>query len=102
MGDMVGNGKERLGKVRVTEFVGIGEHQGLGGDVHDMKAEVVVEVGANVEAVMGSKVLIIASVGLVVDEEFSSKGSKWCGVVAMGDVEVLPGIGGRISCGLAE
>ena len=102
MGDMVGNGKERLGKVRVTEFVGIGEKQCLVGAVHDVKAEVVVEVGANVEAVMGSKVLIIASVGLVVDEEFSSKGTKWCGIVAMEAIELTPDRYGRIQCGLAE
>ena len=67
-----------------------------------MKAVVVVEGGANIEAVTGPKVPSLASFGIVVDEEFESKGAKWCGLVAMGAVELLPGRYGRIQCGLVE
>ena len=61
-----------------------------------------VEGGANVEAVTGPKVPRLASVGIVVDEYFSSNGGNWCGVVAMGYFEVLPGKYGRIQCGLVD
>ena len=44
-----------------------------------MKAAVVVEDGADVEAVTGLKVPRLVSVGLVVDENFASKGDKCCG-----------------------
>ena len=54
------------------------------------------EGGDDVEAVTGPKFRRLACVGLVVDEDFSSKGAKWCGIVAMGDIEVLPGGNGRI------
>ena len=102
VGDALDGGKGQLGKVRVTELDGVGEHRGLGGVVHNVKSVVVVEGGVNVEAVTVPKVPRLASVGLVVDDEFASKGAKWCGIVAMGDVEVLPGGDGRIQCGLAE
>ena len=61
-----------------------------------------VEGRADVEAVMGAKLPRLASVGLVVDKNFASKGGKWCGVVAIGAVEVLPGGYGRIQCGMTE
>ena len=67
-----------------------------------MKSAVVVEGGAYVEAVTGPKVPRLASIGLVGDDDFASKGAKLCGVVAMGDVEVLPGRDGRIQCGLVD
>ena len=57
-----------------------------------------VEGRADVETITGTKVPRLACVGLVVDEDFSSKGAKWCGIVAMGDIEVLPGGNGRIQC----
>ena len=44
------------------------------------------EFRSYVEAVTGSKAPRIASVGLVVDEEFKSEGDKWCSVLAMGSV----------------
>ena len=91
MGDTVSGGNGRMGKIRVTEFDGVGEQQGLGGVVHDVKAAVLVEGGADVEAVTGPKVPRLASVGLVVDEGFASKRANWCGVVAMGAAEVLLG-----------
>ena len=86
----------------MTEFNSVGEQQGLGVVVHDVKAAVLVEGEAAVEAVTGPKVPRLARVGLVVNEYFSSKGSKWCGIVAMGNVQVIPGGDGRIQCGLAE
>ena len=46
MGDTVSGVKGRLGKVRVTEFDGVREQQGLGSVVHDVKTAVVVEVRA--------------------------------------------------------
>ena len=49
MGDTVGRSKGRLDKVRVTEFDDVGEHQGLGGVVHDVKSAVVVEGGATLK-----------------------------------------------------
>ena len=67
-----------------------------------MKAAVVVEDRANVEAVTGLKFPRLVSVGLVVDENFASKGDNWWGVVAMGAVEVLPGGDGRIQCFLVD
>ena len=67
-----------------------------------MKALVVVEGGADVEAVMVPKVPRLAIVGIVVGEEISTKGGKWCGIVAIGAVKVLPGIDGRIQCDLEE
>ena len=102
MVDTVGGGKGRLGKLIVAEFNGFGEQRGLVGAVHDVKAAVVVEGRSNVEAITGTKVTRLASVGIVVDEEFVSKGVNWCGVVAMGAVEVIPGGDVRIQCGLVE
>ena len=67
MGDAVDGGNAHLGKVRVTEFNGIGEHRGFGGAVHDVKAAVVVEGRAGAEVATGLKVPRLASVGLVVD-----------------------------------
>ena len=67
-----------------------------------MKSAVVVEGGSDVEDITGPKFPRLASVGLVVDEDLSYKGAKWCVVVAMGAIEVLPGGDGRIQCGLAE
>ena len=61
-----------------------------------------VEGRADVEAVTGAKLPRISSVGLVVDKNFASKGGKWCGVVAIGAVEVLPGGYGRIKFSLVE
>ena len=61
-----------------------------------MEAELVLEGGADVEAIPGTKVPRIARIGLVVDEDFESKGDKWCGIVTMGEVEVLPGGDGSI------
>ena len=66
-----------------------------------MKAAVVVEDGADVEAVTGLKVPRLVSVGIVVDDNFAPKGEKWCDVVAMGANEVLLGRDGRIRCVLA-
>ena len=102
MGDEVRGGKGRLCKVRVAKFYGIGKQRGLGGAVHDVKSAVVVKCGADVEAIRSSKVPRLASVGVVVDEDFASIGAKWCVVVSMGVVEVLPGGDGRIECGLVE
>ena len=48
MGDTVGGGNGRLGKVKVTEFYGVGEYRSLVGDVHDMKVTVMVEGRADV------------------------------------------------------
>ena len=67
-----------------------------------MKVVVLVEGRTNVEAVTGSKVPIIARVGLVVGEDFVSKGAKWCEIVATGTVELLPGGDVSIQCALAE
>ena len=61
-----------------------------------------VEVRLDVEAVTGPKVPRLARVGLVVDDNFASKGAKWCGIVAMEDIELTPDRDGRIQCGLAE
>ena len=66
-----------------------------------MKSAVVVEVGDDVEAVTGSKIPRLASDDLVVNEDIAYKGAKWSSVVAMGAVEVLTGLYGRIQCGLA-
>ena len=96
MGDAVGRSKVLLGKVKVMEFNGIGEQQGLGGIVHGMEAEVVVEVGENVETITGTKVPRLARIGFVVDKDFVSKGAKWCGILTVGAVEVPPGGYGRI------
>ena len=60
------------------------------------------EGGAHVESVAGTKFPRLVCVGLVVDEEFVSKGAKWCGIVAMGAVEVLPGRYGSIQCILVD
>ena len=54
------------------------------------------EGGADVEAIPGTKVPRIARIGLVAYEDFASKGDKWCGIVTMGEVEVLPGGDGSI------
>ena len=86
----------------MTEFDGVGEQQGLGGFFHDVKSEVAVEGRAYVESVTGLKVPRLARVGLVVDEDFASKGAKWCDIVTMRAVEVLSGGDGRIQCGLAD
>ena len=67
-----------------------------------MKSAVVMEGGADVEAVAVPKVPRLTSVGIAMDEDFVSKGSKWCGVVATGAVELLPVRDGRIQCGLVE
>ena len=67
-----------------------------------MKAAVVVEGGADVEAATGPKFPRLAGVGLVVGDYFATKGSKWCGVIDMGSVEVLPGGDLGIQCSLAE
>ena len=40
MGDTVGGGKGPMGKVRVTEFNGVGEQRGLGSVVHGTKSAV--------------------------------------------------------------
>ena len=102
MGDAVGGGKGRLGKVRVMEFNLIGEQQGLGGAVYDVKSVVVVEGVDDFETIIVSKFPSLMSVGIVVDEEFVSNGGNWCGVVVMGASEVLPGGDGWIQFGLAE
>ena len=67
-----------------------------------MKSAVVVEGGADLEAVTGPKVPRLAIVVLVVDEDPVSKGGKWCGAVSKGYVEVLPGGDGRIQCCLED
>ena len=56
---------------------------------------------ADVEAITSLKVPRLVSVGIVVDDDFASKGDKWCGVVAMGANELLLGRDGRIRCDLA-
>ena len=61
-----------------------------------MEAAVVVEGGANVESITGPKVPRLARFWLVLDGDFASKESKWCGIVTVGGVEVLPGGDGRV------
>ena len=67
-----------------------------------MKASVVVEGGADVGAVTGPKFPRLARVGLVMNEDFVSKGAKWCGIIDMWVIKVLLGGDEGIQCGLVE
>ena len=90
MGDVVNRSAGRLGQIGVTELDGVREQQGLGDFVHDVKAAVVVEGGADVETVACPKVPGLACIWIVMNENLAAEWAEWGGIVAVGDVEVFP------------
>ena len=77
-------------EVVVEEFNSVGDEEGFGGGVIDLKAAVVFQGRIHIEAVTGVEVPVGLSGGLVVDEEAAANGDEGGGVEVEGAIEVLP------------
>ena len=88
--DAVCRSEGRLGQIGVTELDGVREQQGLGDFVHDVKAVVVVEGGADVENVASPKFPGLACIGIVMNKNLAAEWAECGGIVAVGGVEVFP------------
>ena len=74
----------------MMEINGVGDKGGFCGDVDDLEAAVVLQGGADVEAVADAEVPGGAGGGLVVDEYAASDGAEGGGVEVEGAIEVFP------------
>ena len=79
-----------LRKVVMAEFNSVGDKDGFGGGVDDLEAAVVLQGGADVEAVAGAEGSGGAGGGIVVYEYAASDGAEEGGVEVEGAIEVFP------------
>ena len=77
-------------KVAMAEFNSVRDKEGFGGGVDDLKAAVVFQGGADVEAVAGAEGPGGVGGGIVVYEYASSDGAEGGGVEVEGAIEVFP------------
>ena len=99
--DSVFCGDGRLREIVVQDLDGVGDDEGFGGGVDDLEAAVVVEGGANCEALAPSVAPRGAFAWLGVDDDGRAEWGYGGGVEVEGAVEMLPGGHGRVDVGLA-
>ena len=80
-----------LGEIVVSKLDCVGEDEGFGGGVDDLEATVVIEGGADVEAIATAEGPGRACAGFVVDEDWAADGTDGRGVEIEGAVVVFPG-----------
>ncbi len=79
------------GKVVVTEVNSVRDAEGLGFDVDDVMAVVMLKGDANVEFVRAAEVPGAASGWFVVDDDGAAKWEERGGIAVKGAIEVFPG-----------
>ena len=91
MDNYVSRSERRLSEIGVVELDGVRELLALGAFCDDRKGAVVMQGGANVEAVLATEVQRRACVRFGMDAYALAKGSNGRGIIVEAAIEVLPG-----------
>ena len=94
--------ERRLCEIGVAKLDGVRELLALGVLHDDREGEVVMQCGANVEAVLAAEVRRYTFAGFSMDEDTAAEGADVSGVIVEATIEVLPGVFAGVEGSLTE